>query len=87
MYVHRKGWPCIILLAFVDDHLLLREVRVGTPGSAHDAAVCYAVCTLWSLRYRFIDIIILEKNTLGYIQANTSNTAILLGLFILLLII
>ena len=38
-YVNRKGWPSIMLQAVVDDQLLIRDVCVGTPGSAHDAAI------------------------------------------------
>ena len=33
------GWPSIILQALVDDTLIFRDLCVGTPGSAHDAAV------------------------------------------------
>ena len=38
-FVNRKGWPSIILQALVDDKLIFRDLCVGTPGSAHDAAV------------------------------------------------
>ncbi len=38
-YVNRKGWPFIILQAVVDDRYQIRDICVGAPGSAHDAAV------------------------------------------------
>ena len=37
-FVNRKGCPSIILQALVDK-LIFRDLCVGTPGSAHDAAV------------------------------------------------
>ena len=38
-YVNRKGWPSIVLQALVDDRYQIRDICVGSPGSAHDAAV------------------------------------------------
>ncbi|KAK7148191.1 hypothetical protein R3I93_012495 [Phoxinus phoxinus] len=38
-YVNRKGWTSIVLQAVVDDQLMIRDICVGSPGSAHDAAV------------------------------------------------
>ncbi|KAK7945591.1 hypothetical protein WMY93_001319 [Mugilogobius chulae] len=38
-FVNRKGWPSIVLQAVVDDNYQIRDICVGTPGSAHDAAV------------------------------------------------
>ncbi|CAM4608237.1 unnamed protein product [Leuciscus chuanchicus] len=38
-FVNRKGWPSIVLQAVVDDRCIIRDICVGTPGSAHDAAV------------------------------------------------
>ncbi|XP_036067194.1 protein ALP1-like, partial [Oryzias melastigma] len=38
-YVNRKGWASIVLQAVVDDRLMIRDISVGSPGSAHDAAV------------------------------------------------
>ncbi|XP_062403605.1 uncharacterized protein LOC134094192 [Sardina pilchardus] len=38
-YVNRKGWTSIVLQAVVDDRLIIRDICVGSPGSAHDAAV------------------------------------------------
>ena len=38
-FVNRKGWPSIILQALGDDKLIFRDLCVGAPGSAHDAAV------------------------------------------------
>ena len=37
--INLKGWLSIILQALVDDKLIFRDFCVGTPGSAHDAAV------------------------------------------------
>ena len=38
-YVNRKGWTSIVLQAVVDDRLMIRDICVGSPGCAHDAAV------------------------------------------------
>ncbi|CAM4571026.1 unnamed protein product [Leuciscus chuanchicus] len=38
-YINCKGWPSIDLQALVDDRCMIRDICVGTPGSAHDAAV------------------------------------------------
>ncbi|XP_051787442.1 uncharacterized protein LOC127529067 [Erpetoichthys calabaricus] len=38
-YINRKGWPSIVLQALVDDRCMIRDICIGTPGSAHDAAV------------------------------------------------
>lgn len=38
-YINREGWPSIVLQALVDDRCMIRDICVGTPGSAHDAAV------------------------------------------------
>uniref|UniRef100_A0A3B3C1P4 Uncharacterized protein n=1 Tax=Oryzias melastigma TaxID=30732 RepID=A0A3B3C1P4_ORYME len=35
-YVNRKGWASIVLQAVVDDKLMIRDISVGSPGSAHD---------------------------------------------------
>uniref|UniRef100_A0A3B3BNY6 DDE Tnp4 domain-containing protein n=1 Tax=Oryzias melastigma TaxID=30732 RepID=A0A3B3BNY6_ORYME len=47
-YVNRKGWASIVLQAVVDDRLMIRDISVGSPGSAHDAAVL-ATSSLFSV--------------------------------------
>lgn len=34
-----KDWPSIVLQVVVDDQCLIRDIWVGSPGSAHDEAV------------------------------------------------
>ncbi|KAL7407457.1 hypothetical protein ABVT39_008684 [Epinephelus coioides] len=38
-YVNRKGWTSVVLQAVGDARLMIRDICVGTPGCAHDAAV------------------------------------------------
>uniref|UniRef100_A0A672NAF0 Uncharacterized protein n=1 Tax=Sinocyclocheilus grahami TaxID=75366 RepID=A0A672NAF0_SINGR len=53
-YVNRKGWTSIVLQAVVDDQLMIRDLCVGSPGSAHDAAV-FATSNLFRYLSIFID--------------------------------